>query len=312
MKFLLLFLIFTPALLNAKLITRTQVIMGTFISVKAEDKYTANSIFKIFKAIENSLSSYKKTALVYKLNKNRKINLDRYLYEALTLSKVFYKNTDGYFDITIGSITKDLYHFGEDERVANQNELKKAKVNIKGIHFNKKNATLDDGIKVDLGGMGKGYAVDKAVESLKAKGVTKAIITASGDIRCLDMCKISVQNPFDNEAMLSFKTLKKDMGISTSGNYNRYVESTKNNHLINPKLKRPQDKFISITLISKMPNSYLDAYATASSVMPLKKAYKFLNSLELVYVILQSDKKLVFSKDFSKYAKDLIFDNAID
>ncbi len=95
------------------------------------------------------------------------------------------------------------------------------------------------------------------------------------------------------------------MAISTSGNYNRYVKSTKNNHLINPKLKRPQDKFISITLISSMKNSDLDAYATTSSVMPLKKAYEFLDSLDLAYITMSSDGKLRFSANLMSKIKNL-------
>jgi hypothetical protein len=58
-----------------------------------------------------------------------------------------------------------------------------------------------------------------------------------------------------------------------------------------------------------MPNADLDAYATAASVMPVDKAYSFLNGLDLAYIIMQSDTKLRFSKSILKYTKNLIVHN---
>jgi thiamine biosynthesis lipoprotein len=52
-----------------------------------------------------------------------------------------------------------------------------------------------------------------------------------------------------------------------------------------------------------MPNSHLDAYATAASVMPIQKAYKFLDSIGVGYIVLQSDRELVVSKNISKFIK---------
>jgi thiamine biosynthesis lipoprotein len=113
--------------------------------------------------------------------------------------------------------------------------------------FTKNRAVLDEGIKIDLGGMGKGFAVDKVVAYLQSKEISKGIIAASGDIRCLDACKIDVAHPFSDAILLSFTTVQANIGISTSGNYNRYVQSVQHNHLINPKLKKSQTNFISIT-----------------------------------------------------------------
>jgi len=271
--------------------TRTQVIMSTFISISVDEKNKNHieSGFEIIKDVESSLSSYKPTSTVYKLNKNKYAKLDKYTYEALTLCEKYYRKTDGYFDISIGSITKDIYRFGEDEHLASQDELNSAKIRFRALEYNTKYAYLDDGIKIDLGGMGKGYAVDKLAEYFKTNGIKDAIISASGDIRCLGICKIDIQDPFSDGALLSFTTTQNDTGISTSGTYNRYIKNQENNHLINPKLKKSQTKFVSITLVSKLASSDLDAYATAASVMPLNKAYEFLDSIEVAYIVVQSD-----------------------
>ena len=299
--------------LEAKTISRTQVIMATFITISLEEKESRyiEDGFKIIKDVDLSLSSYNPKAKIFLLNKELHVGLDEYSYEALKLSKRYYEDSDGYFDITIGSITKKLYRFGEEERVALPKELDSAIVKFKGLYFEKEKACLEYGMQVDLGGMGKGFAVDKVAEYYRISGVESATIAASGDIRCLSVCKLGVENPFSQKNLLTFETKYKDLGITTSGNYNRFVESTKNNHLINPKSKKSQTKFISITLIGDISNADLDAYATAASVMPIKKAYEFLDGLGIAYIVLQSDRELVISENISKFTNNLLINYAV-
>ncbi len=281
--------------------------MGTFISISTaqENKIHIQKGFAIISDVEMSLSSYKKKALVSKLNHEKKTNLDENLFEALQLSQKYYQETNGYFNIAIGSITKGLYRFGEQERIPHAKELKEANVDLKGLHFNKSEAFLDQNTTIDLGGMGKGFGVDKVAHYFKSKNIVQAVIAASGDIRCLGECHTNIQNPHAENFLASFDTLKDETGISTSGNYNRYVKSVKNNHLINPKSKKSEQNFSSITLISDISSSDLDAYTTAVSVMPKEQAYSFLASKPLAYIILQSDAKLVVSKNSKQFIKNL-------
>ena len=118
---------------------------------------------------------------------------------------------------------------------------------------------------------------------------------------------MQVQNPFADAVLAEFTTREPNSSISTSGNYNRYIRDTTHNHLINPKTKESQKSFASITLISQLPNSDIDAYATAASVMPKESAYAFLNSLKLAYIIIQSDGKRVVSENINAYVRDLRF-----
>jgi thiamine biosynthesis lipoprotein len=294
--------------LNAEMVSRTKVLMGTFVTVSVDekDKKHIRAVYKIINRVDDSLSSYKKNSSVFKLNRDKNSSIDFYLYEALKLSKNYYDKTDGYFNIAVGSITKDLYRFGEEEKVASEDELKNSNISIESLVFDEKHAFISSDIKIDLGGMGKGFAVDKAVEYLKTNDVKKAIVAASGDIRCLGNCKIEINNPLADKPLAEFITSKSNIGITTSGNYNRYVKNKKNNHLINPKLKHPQKEFISVTLISELNSSDLDAYATAVSVMPKKKAYKFLDENKIAYIILESSKELIISKNIDFYVDNLI------
>lgn len=300
--------------INAKMTTRTKVMMGTFVSIslKQENKKLFNDIFKVLKKVDYSLSSYKQNSPIFLLNMNKKANINRYTYEALSLSKKYYKKTDGYFNIAVGSITKDLYRFGAEQRLALPSELNVSDVLLSNLNFDKQEAHLDGSIKIDLGGMGKGFGVDKSIEYLKCKNVVEAVVALSGDIRCLSSCKIEVNNPLGERPLASFDTKKVETGISTSGNYNRYVLDTKHNHLINPKTKHSQNNFISITLISQeLSSSDLDAYATAVSVMPKKRAYAFLDTLTLGYIVLSVNKTLIVSKNIDEYTTDLIINYAI-
>ena len=291
------------SLLDAQMLTRTKVAMGTYVSISldASNKQAFTPAFNIVNAVDGSLSSYKQNSPIFKLNRDKKVKLDAYSLEALRLAERYYKRTDGYFNVAIGSITKDLYRFGGDERLPDEEALKRSDVNISALHIKNGIATIAKDMKIDLGGMGKGFCVDKVSEYLRKQGIKKARVAASGDIRCLSRCPIEVQNPFGEKPLYSFTTKEADMGISTSGNYNRYVGSTTENHLINPKQKRSQREFVSITLISKLTNSDLDAYATAASVMPKAKALEFLETLNAAYILLTTQGELLISKNITAF-----------
>ncbi|MBE0498861.1 MAG: FAD:protein FMN transferase [Campylobacterales bacterium] len=290
------------------LVARTQVMMGTYASISLPKEQTAlsNSLFARLKEVELSLSSYDPSAEIYRLNRDHEVSISRDTYEALRLCSRYYKETQGYFDITVGSITRGLFHFGEAERVPHANELKKAAVNFKGLHFNEEWAWSDEGIVVDLGGMGKGFGVDKAAELLRAQGVKKGIVALSGDIFCLHACEMAVQDPFSENILASFMMAQHNTAISTSGNYRRFVKSREYNHLINPKTHSSQQEFASITLLSAhLGNSDLDAYATAASVMPKEKALRFLDGLRKVgYLILTNDKKVYINGAFRGLSRE--------
>lgn len=276
--------------------------MGTFVTIKADekDKKVFEDAFSIFQTVENALSSYNSNSPIFRLNKDQKAIIFKETYEALELSKRYYKETEGYFNIAIGSISKDLYRFGETQRVPSPYELEHSVVDFKGLHYNKVSAYIENKIKIDLGGMGKGFGVDKVAAMLRNNNID-ATIAASGDIRCLGICRIEIKDPLQDGSFVAFKTKLEDIGVSTSGNYNRFVETPKHNHLINPKTKQSQQNFISITLIGSIPNADLDAYATAVSVMPKQKAYAFLATRKIAYIIIESDFSIVYSPNLQEF-----------
>ena len=306
---LFLLLVLTSSLLFSEMLERTQVLMGTFatITLPTEDARQMQKGFEVLKSVEHALSSYQPHADIYTLNHQREANLSSYTYEALQLSRQYYKETDGYFDITVGSITKGLYHFGATERVPSKRERDEAIVDFRGLHFTSQGAWLEKGVVVDLGGMGKGFGVDKVAVYLHENNITQGEIALSGDIRCLGICKMEIQNPFGEGSMAEFTTNEPNTAVSTSGNYRRYVGNKENNHLIDPKAKHPQQVFASITLLSHGSNSDIDAYATAASVMPLEKAIAFLERMQVGYVLITNGGDQYVSENLGGFVKILRF-----
>ncbi len=308
MRVTLLFFLLS-GLLMAEMLERTQLLMGTYatISIDKKDTQVQQKAFELLRKVDQTLSSYQSHADIYILNHQRETNLSFYTYEALQLSQRYYKETDGYFDITVGSITKGLYHFGTAERIPSKRERERAVIDFKGLHFTSQRAWLEEGVLVDLGGMGKGFGVDKTVAYLHEQNITKGQVALSGDIHCLDQCKIAIQDPFGSGIIAEFTTKTADMSISTSGNYRRYVKSKRDNHLIDPKAKVPQQLFASITLISHGNNSDIDAYATAASVMPLDAAILFLNRQDVGYVLFTTGGDQYISEDLDRYVEKMRF-----
>jgi len=104
--------------------------------------------------------------------------------------------------------------------------------------------------------------------------------------------------------LMTFETVGEETGISTSGNYRRFVGERSNNHLIDPKTRTPEKVFASVTLIGAADSSDLDAWTTAASVMPPQRALAFLASLPVAYVLVYNDGTIVKSADLGRYVTE--------
>jgi thiamine biosynthesis lipoprotein len=297
MRFIV-FVLFPLLLLSEEMLTRTQALMGTFAHItlpKNENKQISRS-FQQMKEIERSLSSYDPEALVYRLNQTHEVPYDTTLAEAIMASKQYYQHTQGYFDITIGSISKDLYRFGEtNSTIPSDEALAKSHLNIEGITIHHTFIKSDQNITIDLGGIGKGYAVDKVVERLRSHNISQGIVALSGDIRCLDQCTFVLQSPFSDQAFASLSAKRAQLSISTSGTYRRYVKDQTHHHLINPKTTAQGKAFVSVSLFTYADNTKIDAYATAISVMTKEEAFSFLSLHEDIgFILVDSSGKIFY------------------
>ncbi|MDD5052288.1 MAG: FAD:protein FMN transferase [Sulfuricurvum sp.] len=274
---------------------RTQVHMGTMISVQVDDYESSDAVFELFKKLDNTLSTYKDDSEISLLNRTGNLVVTPYTQKILERSLEMSDLSNGAFDVTIGALSHDTYHFGRDEKLPNTHDIHKAlehvgaqKLILQGNH-----AYLLKGAKIDLGGIGKGYAVDLSIELLHKHSIDRAVVAASGDIGCIGPCDVAITNPFHPDTI--YKTLRSSLSrfaISTSGNYERYIKNKSHNHLLDPKTGKSEHIFASVTLYGSGDNTKLDALATAVSIMPLESALSFLQSHKIAYVLMLNDGRI--------------------
>ena len=280
--------------------SRTQVHMGTLIGVNVEDQNLSDEVFFLFSDLDNRLSTYKADSEISRLNRDLDLNVSEVTRRVLERSMEMSRISNGAFDVTIGSVTHGAYRFGYDnEHLPSKQQLQKSEKYV-GAHRMKvegNHVTLLANTIIDLGGIGKGYAVDLAMDMLQKRGVIRSVVAASGDVGCLGECTIEIQDPFHPSGHIATitSTLPR-LAVSTSGNYERYIKNKTHNHLIDPKTGISQQRYASITLIDTSDNTRIDALATAVSIMEENKAIAMLKKLKISYVFIRNDGTMVESE----------------
>jgi thiamine biosynthesis lipoprotein len=166
---------------------------------------------------------------------------------------------------------------------------------------------MKEGMKITLGGVAKGYAVDVAIESLKSDGISSGFVNAGGDGRYIgtkpdgSLWRVGLQNPDKSGDAVTIMNIR-DVAVATSGNYERYFsDEAKVSHIADPRTGYPSSNLISSTVIAK---TAMDADALATSVFILgeKDGLAMIEKLDGVEcLIITNDKKIIRSSGFSSY-----------
>lgn len=284
---------------------RTQVHMGTLISVRVADENLSDEIFSLFRDLDERLSTYKSDSEISRLNRNYEANLSLIARDVVERSIVMNRVTHGAFDVTIGSLTHGAYHFGTEEKLPTSAEITHALSLVGGdrIVVAKDTVRVVPGTIIDLGGIAKGYAVDLACGIVTRHSVHRAVIAASGDIGCLGECEVKIADPFHpNGCIVSISSSLPRFAISTSGNYERYIRNKEHNHLLDPKSGRSEQIFASVTLMGEGDNTALDALSTAVAVMKEKEGIALLESLPHIrYYLVHNDGRVIQSQNLKHW-----------
>jgi thiamine biosynthesis lipoprotein len=216
--------------------------------------------------IESFTSNYKRGTEISNVNDSafhHPVKISEELFRLLERSVTYSEKYDGTFDITVGPITE---YFGLNSEHPIEAKPDKNKIDslikftgYKFIELDKNNLTvkfLKAGMKLDLGGIAKGYALDKAAEKLKSMGVTNFLISGGGDIIVSGLNSqkekwvVGIKDPRD-ESKLSGKVMLSDLCVATSGDYERYkiIDGVRYHHIINPKTGLPPAITQSSTVI---------------------------------------------------------------
>jgi thiamine biosynthesis lipoprotein len=163
---------------------------------------------------------------------------------------------------------------------------------------------------VDLGGVAKGYAVDKATEALRRNGILQGLINAGGDLYALgrpkeeDFWLIGLQHPLKNKGMAGFIQVE-DQAVATSGNYEKYflIQGKKYTHIIDPRTGWPVKGMASVTVLADSVIK-ADALATAVFVMGVKEGLKLLNGLPGVEGVLITEEEKNGKEEFSPFLSE--------
>jgi len=247
-------------------------VMSTQLIIEANvSKKTLFEALEWSKKFEATFSAYNEESLLCQVNKNaglKPIICSDEELELFTKALDMAEASDGVFDPTVGALSQGLYGFGKKSaKIPTYKELQSARklVNYKNLIINHKEVYLKEkGMKLDFGGIGKGYVADKIINYLQTKGATKALVNVGGEIATFGKrYNIALKDPYSKGNLAIVKTLQSPLCISTSGDYERFIASKKNHHILDNKTAKQNHYYSSVTIIQNgIDCTLLDAVAT--------------------------------------------------
>ena len=287
------------------------------ITVAHSDAYTAETCIDAAIAeisrIEQLLTTFKDSSQTNQVNAMagiKPVQVDKEVFDLVYRSKKISHITQGAFDISYGSIDKAFWNF--DTNMKSLPDAENAKRSIRLINYNniildEKESTIflkEKGMRIGFGGIGKGYAADRARQVLIEKGISKAVVNAAGDLITLGTqpngqpWTVGIADPATKYYPFSQLAIS-NKAVATSGNYEKFViiDGRKYSHTIDPKTGFPVSGIKSVTIIS--PSAELaDAMTTPVMVMGVKAGLNMINQLkELACIIIDDDNKLYTSNN---------------
>ncbi len=247
--------------------------MGSMATISAfgDDRrhlmHAVTRVIEEFQRIENALSIFIPSSQVSRLNAeagNKEVRAGEDLIWIADWSATMSPLTMGAFDITVGPLM-DLWGFRENRVVAAPDEKRILEllesVGSEKILVNKNAGTVGlthPAARIDLGGVGVGYAIDRAVRILKKEGVENAFVNHSGDAYALgnpdehEGWEIGIPDPGSPDTILESLTLR-DGAIATSGGYRQFVAigSCRFAHIIDPRSGMPGRSFVSTSVLAR-------------------------------------------------------------
>lgn len=262
-----------------------------YASSKEHARSVAKEVLIQTKELEKKYNYFDPDSLVSKINSRQIQTLDAQSKDLLSRAKTFYELTGSVFDITLATI-KPLYKLHSLHELEKQKERLLPYVGCE--HFSiKKNKIFFDNphTKIDLGGMVKEYAVDRAAALLKKRKITSALVNFGGDIYALGLkpdgkpFRVGIKNPKEPSGHLLYVELQNE-ALTTSASYERKVqiEGKSFSHILSK--AEPSHTLLSATVIS--PSALLSGiYSTAlmlkSTLRSKYKTVKITEELGIVY-----------------------------
>jgi len=254
--------------------------------------------------IEKLLTTYDENSETNLINRNAGIAavpVSRETFELIERSIRISRITQGAFDISYGSVDKRLWNFDTQMQKLPDKGLARKMVrliNYRNIILDKEKTTVflkEPGMRIGFGGIGKGYAAERAKGVMKEMGADSGVVNASGDLAAWGYqpdgspWTIGIANPNAAHQVFSLMDIT-DMALATSGNYEKYVliDGKRYSHTIDPRTGLPVTGIKSVTIIS--PNAEIaDAMATPVMIMGIKTGLNMINQIKDIEAIIIDD-----------------------
>jgi len=312
---LLLFSLLAAAPAQAEWLARSvDGIMGTRIYVeiwtedRAQGEAAIDAVMDEMRHIDETMSTYKPTSEVSKVNAlaaTQPVPISRELFDLLGTAAEYSRITHGAFDITYASVGY-MYNFREHKRpTEGQIQAALPAVNYRHVLLDAKTHSVrfsQPGVRIDLGGIAKGYSVDRGIEILRARGYTHALVNAGGDSRVIGdrfgrPWVVGIRHPDHPDQVITRIPLV-DAAFSTSGDYERYFDENgvRYHHIIDPHTGHSASKVRSATVIAPTATR-TDGLSKTAFVLGPDEAMKIYNQLDDVDAVLVTpDGRILYSK----------------
>jgi thiamine biosynthesis lipoprotein len=306
------------SLAHAEWVKREEAIMGTRIAVElwAEDAARGEAlitrVMDEMRRVDELMSTYKPTSQVSLVNARaaqEPVTVDADLFGLLQTALDYSRVTEGAFDITYASVGY-LYDYRRhikpsDAAIA----AALPAVDYRHILLDPKARSVrfsQPGVRIDLGGIAKGWAVDSGIELLRAAGVERAFVTAGGDTRIIgdrfgQPWMVGIRDPRAEDKVVVRIPLV-DAALSTSGDYERFFEAegVRYHHILSPETGRPASAVRSVTIIGPTATR-TDGLSKTIFVLGIERGMQVLDRAgDVDAIAIDKDGKVYYSKGLAK------------
>jgi thiamine biosynthesis lipoprotein len=306
-------LLLAAAPARAEWFYREEAIMGTRVAVElwSEDADLAtramDAVIAEMRRTDELMSTYKPESQLSAVNAHafeRPVRVDPEIVEVVSRALDFSRLSDGAFDITYASVGY-LYDYRAHQRPsAEQVAAALPGIDYRQVQVDRGANTirfLRQGVRIDLGGIGKGHAVDRSIDTLRKLGIEHAMVNAGGDTRLLGDRRgkpwiVGVRDPRNEGKMVTRLPLENE-AISTSGDYERYFEEdgVRYHHILVPGTGDVARAVRSATVIG--PDATLtDGLSTTVFVLGVERGMELVSRLpDVEAVIVDKDGRIFYS-----------------
>lgn len=262
--------------------------------------------------IERLLTTFNDDSETNQVNKNagiRPVKVSSETFNLVERSIRISELTQGAFDITYGSIDKRLWNFDQNMTALPDKATAKKMVrliNYRNILLDRNEQTIflkEEGMRIGFGGIGKGYAAERAKLVMKDQGVTSGVVNASGDLSAWGLqpngkpWTVGIVNPNMKHEIFSYLSIT-DMAVATSGNYEKFImiDGKKYSHTIDPRTGLPVTGIKSVTIITTNAE-IADAMATPVMIMGISTGLNLINQMKNIEAVIIDDYDRVYTSN---------------